>query len=377
MPHKTSDINLLWILPIVGSVKNLEKEGTLIRVIRELRFLKKKFKKIYFISKDFETLDIGKGIEHHHIPIKVPAFLQNLLFLFNPLFIHKPYRVSGIYYVDHVSGCFPAVLAKLLYRKKIIVRYDWSWSEFARKDYSYPTYLAISFFEKISLKSADVIIVTTPTLRNKVQEIIKINKKTILIDNWTDTKIFSPSKKRTYKKYITIISVGRLWPQKNFQLILKAINLLDNKIKSRIRLLIIGSGFEEENLKRSAAEYHINLTIKKGVPNRKVAKLLKDSDVFISSSKYEGQPRVIIEAMSCGLPIIATNIPGNNELIKNNDTGLLIDIDEKNLAEKLEKLLSAPKLRKKLGENSRRYAAKRFSFQKVMSEIYGTIQKNI
>lgn len=124
--------------------------------------------------------------------------------------------------------------------------------------------------------------------------------------------------------------IGRLDKNKNQILLIKSMKELVKKY-NRIHLLLIGPdelrGHYKKETKKNGLEEKIHfLGLRTDIP-----KLLKISNIYLSSSKREGLPISIIEAMYCGLPIIATNCRGNSDLISDYKNGHLIDLKCKNV----------------------------------------------
>jgi len=118
--------------------------------------------------------------------------------------------------------------------------------------------------------------------------------------------------------------IGQLVERKNLSLLLKAIKLLSKK-KDNFKLLLIGDGklrasLEEEVIRLGIASYIHFKGFKKNVLS-----LLKSIDLLVLPSLKEGIPRCIMEAMAAKVPVVASDIPGNKELITHGETGLLFD----------------------------------------------------
>jgi glycosyltransferase involved in cell wall biosynthesis len=102
-----------------------------------------------------------------------------------------------------------------------------------------------------------------------------------------------------------------------------------------------------------------------------VPDLLATSDVFVLSSRWEGLPRAIIEAMFAGLPVVATDVGGSAELVENGATGFVVEPrNPRALAEGLQKLLDDPMLRRKMGEAGRRRALECFDIRTMLESTY-------
>jgi glycosyltransferase involved in cell wall biosynthesis len=123
-------------------------------------------------------------------------------------------------------------------------------------------------------------------------------------------------------KYI-VGTVGRLTEQKGYRYLIEAIPIVLDKIP-KTQFIIIGEGTEAELLKALARKFKINNNIIFTGPRKDVDRLYQCMDLFVSSSIWEGVPTVILEAMASNVPIIATDIPGTNELIQHKWSGFLV-----------------------------------------------------
>ncbi len=137
-----------------------------------------------------------------------------------------------------------------------------------------------------------------------------------------------------------ILSVGRLNPQKGYEYLLKAFKIVRRE-GTNANLIILGEGAEREKLENLARILGVeNYVVLAGFKENPY-KYMKNSDIFVLSSIYEGFGNVVVEAMACGVPIIATRCPsGPDEIITNDVNGMLVPIkDEKALANVIINLL--------------------------------------
>lgn len=240
---------------------------------------------------------------------------------------------------------------------------------------------AANFWEKIMgllirkfYNKADSIIAVSKHVCNDLVENFKIDKSRIhIIHNPIDLKkIDSLSNEDVSEKLFTkdvpiILSVGRLSKEKGFEYLLKAFSLLRGK--NNARLVILGEGKEEANLK----ELSINLGIDKKVFflgfKDNPYKYMKRSTIFVLPSLYESFGLVMIEAMACGIPVIATkSYKGFEDIIEHERTGLLVNVgDEQAIAESMLRLLNDEKLRRSLSEEAKERVAK-FSIEKITNQ---------
>ena len=161
---------------------------------------------------------------------------------------------------------------------------------------------------------------------------------------YIDLEVFQPMSGET-KKY-DLVFAGRLEKNKNTGMLIKAIS----KVKSQnpeVKLLIIGNGPEKENLKSEIKNLNLenNVFLAGWLPMAKdVARAYNSARIFINPSLNEGGPRVALEAMACGLPVITTRVGIMNDIIIEGETGLFIEWTAYDMSEKIKKLLNDNKL---------------------------------
>jgi glycosyltransferase involved in cell wall biosynthesis len=98
--------------------------------------------------------------------------------------------------------------------------------------------------------------------------------------------------------------------------------------------------------------------------------VLAGATVYVQPSYQEGMPNSVLEAMACALPIVATRISGNVDLVEEGDSGLLVPVaDEDSLAEALASLLAAPERARAMGLRSREIVERRFSVPSVLQQL--------
>ena len=149
-----------------------------------------------------------------------------------------------------------------------------------------------------------------------------------------DTTVFKPisSEKQRQGNIRRILFVGRLVEKKGANVLLRAISLLPEEIRSGIRVDIVGDGAEKPVLIEQAQKSGIDMLVNfvGTVPNKELPSFLQKADVFVgpsivdSTGDTEGQGVVFLEAMACGLPVIASNVGGIAEVIENGVNGILV-----------------------------------------------------
>ena len=181
-------------------------------------------------------------------------------------------------------------------------------------------------------------------------------KKQHLIYNGIELQNYQPEDRifSNHNKIYKIGSVGRLSEQKGFINIIQAIPLIIEEFPN-IQFTILGDGPQKDLLLEEAHNLGVSeyLDLKGQVSD--VYAYLKQFYVFVSSSLWEGLPTAILEAAAARVPIIATNIPGNREIIEDNINGwLVLPSDPTALALKIIKLLKLPELRMRFSNTAAR-----------------------
>ena len=160
-------------------------------------------------------------------------------------------------------------------------------------------------------------------------------------------------------------SVGRLVPIKDHQTLLKGAALF-SRSGIDVRVLLVGSGPEREKLQALATNVLEGSVCFAGDSNR-VPELLNAMDVFVLPSLGEGMSNTLLEAMASGLPVLATNVGGNPEIIKENVNGSLFTPgDVQWLADRLNLLARDPALIHQLGTAARNQAIESFSLSRML-----------
>ena len=155
------------------------------------------------------------------------------------------------------------------------------------------------------------------------------NKNNLLtVYNGIDVKKFRKNEKNIIRKneVTTFISIGRLNKHKDYPNLLKAISIIKNQIKSNIKFYIIGDGELRNFIENLIHDLEINEFVHLLGKRDDIPNLLNQADFLILSSKNEGLPTVLIEAMACETFVIATDCGGSSEIMGN--TGKLIPISD-------------------------------------------------
>ncbi|MGB8492028.1 MAG: glycosyltransferase [Bacteroidales bacterium] len=167
---------------------------------------------------------------------------------------------------------------------------------------------------------------------------------------------------------INIVTVGRFVKQKDYATALHSFKILSERNRDKkFKYNIIGYGPLEKEIRFLAGKLKIDSKIRLFINPPNVYEILKKSDIFLSTSLFEGVSNSIMEAMVNGLPVVATDVGDNSYLIKDGQNGYLVPCrDPAGIAEKLERLSESPERRKEFGRNSQSVIENDFTQSKLL-----------
>ena len=162
-----------------------------------------------------------------------------------------------------------------------------------------------------------------------------------------------------------ILYVGRLSSEKGVDFLVRSYARLN--ISRQTKLLIVGDGPEEKKLQELAHNVGLGSKVFWCGSVDDVVDYLQAADLFVMPSQFEGQSNAILEAMACELPVIATDVAGNNELVLHGDNGLLVAYgDESALAAAICSLLENPQQAQELAACAHTCVRERHNLQDVI-----------
>ena len=165
-----------------------------------------------------------------------------------------------------------------------------------------------------------------------------------------------------------LISIGRLDKNKNHQLLIDVVLELKNR-KIPVHLTIVGEGDERISLQEKIVQLNLSDQLSLVGLQEKVEMYLWNADLYVHSAITEGFGLALIEAMSCGLPVVCTDGKGNRDLIQEGENGFMVgERDPKLLADKIELLLKNDNLRLEMGEKARKFA-QGFGMEKYVESL--------
>ncbi len=215
-----------------------------------------------------------------------------------------------------------------------------------------------------TLNAADRVICYTDEEKKEMERLGVDGRKISVIHNGIDTALFRPAEKRGDGN--RLLWIGRLVPGKGVSYLIDAFAEAA-KAKESLRLEMVGRGPQLEATMKRISELGLGgkITIKEYLPNEELPQVYRNSDIFILSSLTEGVPRTMLEAMSCGLPVICTDLPQLRRIV--DGCGLLVPLrDSRALADAILRVSSDPALAQSLGSRGREKVANGFSWDETV-----------
>lgn len=356
-------VNLAFFFTKGLSLKIWHEMGIIEREITLYNNLARHFKNIFFFTYG-DKYDLhyqkylAKNIQILPKIIQMPDFLYSILL---PIFYKRFLQKTLFFKSNQMNGSWTAYLSSLPYGK-FILRTGYTWSLFYIRESQFILSKIISKVESLMYRFCDIAFVTSKgdkdylTTNHK-----KLKKKFFIMPNWINTDLFRPIKIQKNKD--RLIFIGRLSEEKNLLNLIEALSGLD------LGLDLIGDGPLKNRIQEKADIRNVSVNFLGKIPNSRIPKILNEYMIFILPSLHEGMPKALLEAMSCGLACIATNVEGSREIIKDGINGLLarncgpIEIQRQILT-----LIENENLRIQIGKNARDFIVKYFSLNKLFKK---------
>jgi glycosyltransferase involved in cell wall biosynthesis len=314
------------------------------------------------------TLDEGlpeesceKGFYIHRIPlIKIRIFgalfhwraIIRTLRKIEPDLVHAQSLISGM----------PALISKKMLKIPYIV-----WGQ--GSDVYLPNGL-VKLTSKTVIKNADSAIALTEDMKRVMQDIY--NRDIAVVPNGIElgVNVEKPHVRILEETYKRILFVGRLHPVKGVRYLIQAMQLI-HESHPETKLILVGDGEERDYLEDLTDHLGIRECVDfvGEVPHERIIDYLDHADVFVLSSLSESFGIVLLEAMACGLPIVATRVGGIPEIIEDGVNGYLVNPgDYQELSERIQLLLRDEASTAEMSKNNRQKATG-YSWEQVVNKL--------
>lgn len=306
--------------------------------------------KVFYLSgKEFMRTPITPSLARQLMRIKKPAVIHlHISHVFFPEVTAFIAKLRGIPYVAHVRA--------------ILTSFD-------RSTRFVPVNAYRRFILKPVLRNAAKVIVLTSDYKEIIHRDFKVPLEMIfIIPNATTFSVLHEARTQVHKP-LRLLAVGRVSSQKNYPFMLDVVECLKKTHSLDFRLKIVGGGpgsaaLEAEAHKRGLSANIEFLGEKTG---KALEELYEQADLLLHTSFMETFGTVFIEAMTKGLPIIAPNILGARNVVKDGENGLLADFSAEEMSKTVLRLTDDPVLYRKISQNNLD-AAKRYGWKEIVDQ---------
>jgi glycogen synthase len=242
-----------------------------------------------------------------------------------------------------------------------------------------------TFMEDFSIKRADALMACSANIADFTAEFHEVPRDSIeVVHCGVDVDAFRPARRaKRPDERPTVLFIGNVASNKGVETVLDAVLRLRSKYRD-IRLQIVGKGDEDEvrelerRVVRERAEDHVEL-LGYIADRNELPDHYRRADVFCSPAQHEvGVANVYIEAMACGVPVIASTTGAASEAVSDGVSGLLVPpLDAEATAVALDRVLGAPSVGRSMGEEGRRQAMDYFAMDAYIERVLATYERAI
>ena len=353
------------------SLKTWSDSGILLKELEIYEMLNRKhgikFKFITYGYKDEESyikkFDFIEIIPIYEYISKSKFKLINYIKSFLIPFKIKSLLADVTLFKQHqLLGSWVSILSKFINKKPLIIRtgYDmFLFSIYEKK--SMRIKFLYYFLTLLSLRFANLYTIASTSDSNKLRKYFKYSKVKIR-RNWIkEVKNIKNLNKRHSDR---VLSVGRLEKQKNYSY------LIDSLSNSKYSIDIVGKGSLKESLKKESGEKNVKLKLLDPIENESLLEVYQDYKYFILTSFYEGNPKALIEAMSSGCIVLASNIENNSEIIDNYINGILVGEGLDSISNALDWLDENPDKASQISTNATNFIHENYLLSDLVEKEY-------
>ena len=220
---------------------------------------------------------------------------------------------------------------------------------------------------RFCLESVDSIVLNSESSRSDIERYIPIGKRLCVIPNGIDCLKYGNSYVHTNVRdeldldsdSVLLGYVGRLSEEKGVDLLIDSISMLD---RPRVRVLLIGEGPAKENLMAQIQNLGLGSQIHVLGHRRDVPSLLKQFNIYIQPSRFEGMPLAVLEAMASGCAVVASAVDGIRDIVVDGKTGWLVSTERpEEFAMAIEYALDHPQETRQIGINAKKFVTNNYS----------------
>jgi len=223
--------------------------------------------------------------------------------------------------------------------------------------------------EMNAINCARIITTVSKSCAEEMKKTYKINNDINVVKNGVDIDFFIPKKESIKEGYI--LYTGRLHPRKGLLDLIDCAKYVTQNYHF-IKFVIIGEGPLKDALISRIKKFGLedNIMITGFVDRDQLLYYYQNASIYVLPSYYEGLPTSLLEAMSCGIACIATNVPGNSELVIDGKNGFLVPSNDPiSLAEKIMDLLECEYHRNTIGSEARKHILENYNWKNITANF--------
>jgi colanic acid/amylovoran biosynthesis glycosyltransferase len=323
------------------------------------------FAQLYYFNKGYSRLLLGLILTHYISPYQL---LKNLVIFPKSVYYAYLCKMMDITHIHVHTASIPATSAIIISK---LVKIPYSITAHGSDIFIHPP---VDMKDRI--ENSKFYVTISQFNKNYLVDKYKVSNNAIkVIKCGLPFAEFKP--KKINHSLFTILIVARLHKVKNIDTLMKACTVLKDEGVA-FRCLVVGSGTEEMKLKKLVSRLHLTDVVSFIGPvlREHIMEYYNKADVFVLPSLSEGLPVTIMEAMAMKVPVVASDITGMTELVKNNKTGLLFKTyDYKMLADCILKIKDNGALRTRLIKNAYMLVKKNHNIKinvKQISELFSS-----
>jgi len=293
-----------------------------------------------FVNKILKSLEPKIDIVHVHTPL--PPVIKTSLPIITT--IHTPMLTDNRY--TKVRSIYSLL-------SKISARFV-----------SYP-------LELKHIQASDIVTTVSKSIARELKEYCLNPDEVTVVDNGVNEEFFYPRQKKSGNGDKYVVFVGRIDREKGLFDLVECGRYICSE-RSDVFFIVAGKGRDLNKLKRKTRKIGLQdrFIFLGQVGKDQLFRLYQNATIFVFPSYHEGLPGVVLEAMSCGLPVVTTDVRGNRDLISAGENGILVPTrDPEKLAEAISVLLKDKKLRAALSKNARKTIEEKYTWNVVSSKF--------
>jgi glycosyltransferase involved in cell wall biosynthesis len=343
---------------ITQIIENIDSETINLHVcVRKNQLFSKVLNKYYSKSINILELDLNKG-----------NIIKSIFLLCRYL---KNNKISVIHNNGITASLFGTISGKIIKVDKVITTIH-GFSDDDRMERQKLVKIIFNWLEKILFYFNDNYIAVSFAIKEHlVNKGLNSNKIDVIHHGINlNNHLLEEHDNKSLTGKINICSIGRLEKIKGYEYLIKALKEYLKTEEDNIICNIVGDGSERKNLEKLCEELQIKKNVRFLGYLDNVEQVLKKSDIYVQPSLNEAFGISLLEAMKFGKPVIASEVGGIPEIIKNNKNGLLFkNKDYCELASKIKELVKNDKLRNEIGKEARKSVESNFQIKKSIQRI--------